>query len=53
VFGGALLLGLAIYAPAFRGDFVFDDFGLPMHLVYRAEPLTFWLSGVRPVLLLS
>jgi hypothetical protein len=53
VLGGALLLGLVIYAPAFRGDFVFDDFGLPMHLSFRADSVTAWLSGVRPVLMLS
>jgi tetratricopeptide (TPR) repeat protein len=45
--------GLLLYSPAFDGDFVFDDFGLPFQHSTRVEPLSAWLSGVRPVLMFS
>src|SRR5690242_1623287 len=50
---GALIVGCLVYAPAFNGEFVFDDFGLPFQRSSRAEPLGSWLSGVRPVLMFS
>jgi hypothetical protein len=53
VFIGALLAGFLLYAPAFDGDFVFDDFNLPFQHSARAEPLSAWLSGVRPVLMFT
>jgi tetratricopeptide (TPR) repeat protein len=48
----ALLAGLCVYAPALRGPFVFDDFGLPQARM-AAEPLRAWLAGVRPVLMFT
>jgi hypothetical protein len=49
----ALLIALCLYAPALRGAFIFDDLSLPFALGTRDTPLAGWLSGVRPVLMLS
>jgi Tfp pilus assembly protein PilF len=40
-----------LYSPAFRGQFVFDDAGLPFHRTMRVQPLSTWVAGVRPVLM--
>jgi Flp pilus assembly protein TadD len=48
----AFVVGLDLYFPALNGQFVFDDFALP----YRtgiSRAVTAWLSGVRPVLMLT
>jgi hypothetical protein len=49
----ALAVGLWLYWPALHGPFLFDDFGLPFKLTARVEPLSSWVSGVRPVLMFS
>ena len=50
----ASLLALEVYAPALRGPFVFDDLTLPFASGVTAEaPLSSWITGVRPVLMLS
>jgi Tfp pilus assembly protein PilF len=53
VFGCALLLVWILYSPAIQAPFVFDDVGLPFHRTIREEPLSAWVTGVRPVLMAS
>lgn len=49
-----LLLAVLIYGPALRGGFVYDDTSLPFSkLDSQDEPLSNWLTGVRPVLMAS
>jgi tetratricopeptide (TPR) repeat protein len=49
-----LFLAFEIYQPAIRGPFLFDDRYLPFFLPGWADaPLSHWLKGVRPVLMLS
>jgi protein O-mannosyl-transferase len=51
---GALIIAFTLYRPALSGPFVFDDLGLPFYLPSFAQhPIGAWLSGVRPVLMLS
>ena len=50
---GGLMLALWIYRPALHGPFLFDDLGLPFGLDSRANPVSGWVSGVRPVLMFS
>lgn len=50
---GSLLLALIVFGPALHGQFVFDDLSLPIRGPLQQAPLTLWLSGVRPVLMLS
>ncbi len=42
-----------IYSPALGGSFVFDDLSLPFSQPARYAPLSAWMAGVRPVLMLS
>src|SRR3954469_4624296 len=54
----ALLAGLfaafQVYAPALHGPFLFDDSYLPMNVPSLVNsPLSNWISGVRPLLMLS
>lgn len=49
-----LFLVFQVYSPALHGDFVFDDSYLPMRSPNVAgQPLASWISGVRPMLMLS
>ncbi len=48
----AFVVGLDLYFPALNGPFVFDDFSLPYHTGISREIIV-WLSGVRPVLMLT
>lgn len=50
---GLFAVILALYAPALRGHFVFDDLSLPFAKITRDSPLADWVAGVRPVLMLS
>ncbi len=47
------VIALFLYAPAFHGPFVFDDAGLPFHRTIREEPVSAWIAGVRPMLMLT
>lgn len=49
----ALYLAFQVYAPALHGPFVFDDTTLPYHLPNFSRALQAWISGVRPLLMLS
>jgi protein O-mannosyl-transferase len=50
----ALIAAFTLYRPALAGPFLFDDFGLPFYLPSFADnPLKAWLTGVRPLLMLS
>mgnify|MGYP001591329481 CR=1 FL=1 len=50
----ALLATLEAYGPALGGPFLFDDLYLPFTRPGLAEaPLSVWLAGVRPLLMLS
>src|SRR5215217_4146662 len=47
-------LACVAYAAAMRGPLLFDDLTLPLASPFLAgEPLSKWLSGVRPVLMLT
>jgi protein O-mannosyl-transferase len=50
---GAISLAMLLYSPAFHGPFVFDDAGLPFHRTIREQPLSGWLAGERPILMVS
>lgn len=51
---GALIIAFLLYSPALSGPFLFDDFGLPFYMPSFAEhPVSAWLAGVRPMLMLS
>ena len=50
---GSLLVALIVFGPALNGQFVFDDLSLPIRGAQRYLPLHNWLSGMRPVLMLS
>lgn len=50
----AFLSALFIYAPALSGPFLLDDRYLPfMAAGYESAPLSVWMRGVRPALMLS
>src|SRR4051794_34951963 len=50
----ALALAFYLYGPSLHGPFLFDDFGLPFSDPQSGNrPLSSWLSGVRPILMLS
>ena len=49
----AAFVGLLLYAPAFRGPFIFDDSGLPFYTWNRELPVSAWISGMRPALMLT
>ena len=50
----AFVVACILYGPATGGPFVFDDIGLPFYqTTFRNESLAAWLSGVRPLLMLS
>src|SRR5688572_9865903 len=52
--GLALVLGAIVYAPSLKGPFVFDDLTLPYASPSRSsQPLSAWMSNVRPLLFLS
>ena len=49
-----LLVCIELYSPSLHGLLFFDDFGLPLAQPEASHlPLAIWLSGVRPVLMLS
>src|SRR5215216_4089974 len=49
-----LFAAFQVYAPALHGPFVFDDSYLPMNVPGGMNaPLSTWISGVRPLLMLS
>ncbi|MGH9632553.1 MAG: hypothetical protein ACRD7E_29965, partial [Bryobacteraceae bacterium] len=51
---GALIVAFILYSPALNGPFVFDDLGLPFFAPSFAQhTIDSWLSGVRPLLMLS
>jgi protein O-mannosyl-transferase len=51
---GALIVGLLLYSPALDGPFLFDDLGLPFYAPsFAQQPLSAWIAGVRPLLMLS
>ena len=47
---GAFVVELHLYSASLAAPFVFDDFSLPFQLG-SPQPLSAWLSGVRPVLM--
>lgn len=50
----AAVLLFAVYQPSLNGPFLFDDSYLPMLAPNgAAQPLTNWVNGVRPVLMVS
>jgi hypothetical protein len=50
----ALLVAFAVYGPALNGAFVFDDRYMPFLQPALADlPLSLWVSGVRPLLMVS
>lgn len=49
----AFFAGFEAYGPVLNGPFVFDDRYLPFNLPNFSHHLRFWLSGVRPLLMLS
>ena len=50
--GIALVVAVAVFAPALKGTFVFDDFNLPFANPQAGQmPARFWIGGVRPVLM--
>src|SRR5690348_4194446 len=49
----ALAVGAVLYAAALNGKFVFDDETLPFRRGIQNEPLTAWIHGVRPFLMLT
>lgn len=51
---GAFVAAFIAYWPALRGEFVLDDMMLPFTAVEFANaPLSHWIAGTRPVLMLS
>ncbi|MBV9505182.1 MAG: hypothetical protein JO323_09280 [Acidobacteriia bacterium] len=48
-----LILVLIVYAPAMRGPFLFDDNALPFALPNFDAPLSVWIRGVRPLLMVT
>lgn len=53
VLGGALVVAFVLYWPALRAPFIFDDVGLPFARIYPDQPLSAWISGVRPFLMFT
>jgi Tfp pilus assembly protein PilF len=49
---GALIAVFAVYGPSLHGAFQFDDTTLPF-TNNLTEPFRFWVSGLRPVLMIS
>src|SRR4051794_35079314 len=49
----ALLGVVVLYWPSVHGPFIFDDSELPLYSWARARPFLSWISGVRPVTMLS
>ena len=49
----ALAVSLLLYYPAMSGGFLFDDLLLPFRKSLAHEPITVWLSGVRPMLMFT
>lgn len=47
----ALALALVLYQPALHSPFIFDDNHLPYRTTSAVKPLTFWIAGVRPLLM--
>ncbi len=41
------------YAPAFHGPFLFDDSALPFALPSFSDPLSEWVTGLRPLLMFT
>ena len=51
---GCLFLAFLVYGPALNGPFLFDDSYLPMNIDgFHDRPLSVWVSGQRPLLMLS
>jgi len=43
-----------VYGPALSGPFIYDDFSLPFYKTgFDSSQFTAWISGVRPLLMLS
>src|SRR3954447_24525256 len=54
IVAAALVVALQLYSPALNGPFLFDDIGLPFYSrSFSQQPLRAWVSGVRPILMLS
>jgi hypothetical protein len=50
----ALIAVFTVYGPALEGPFLLDDSYLPYALpAYAIEPVTRWMAGMRPVLMLT
>jgi len=47
------LVALQLYSPAIAGRFLFDDIDLPFHKDIAHEPLSVWMSTVRPLLMFT
>src|SRR5579871_529359 len=50
---GVFIAAIELYAPALHGSFLFDDLALPINKHVAHAPLSVWLSGVRPMLMLT
>lgn len=50
----SFIAAFVLYGPALNGPFLFDDIGLPFYSpVFADKSLSAWLSGVRPLVMLS
>ncbi len=54
LFAAGMIIAFSVYSPALNGPFIFDDLHLPFSDPNADRmPLTFWVGGVRPVLMAS
>ena len=49
----AIIAGVLVYGPAVDGPFVFDDNVLPFAQIGSVDPLSHWITGVRPILMFT
>jgi hypothetical protein len=49
----AIAAAYFLYSPGLHGDFVLDDFTLPLGLAANRRPFSAFLGGLRPVLMIS
>ncbi len=49
----AVIAAFKVYAPSLAGPLLFDDYGLPYASRSAGEAPSAWLTGVRPVLMLT